>query len=165
MRRLIRSAIAVWFISSVPGLFAKAYFAGAQEMVQGSVAIAILDISNVEAVEVKGDHWTYRERAQATVDRTLKGSLPQQVQLFGNETFICAQVRFQPGRYLVFLRKDGEKLVGANWHLSVRQIKDDQVEWYSGKQRLDLSWQPLSAVVEQVSELIKQSKQPRKSEH
>lgn len=158
MQRLIRSAIAVWLISSAPDLLAKAYFAGAQEMVQGSVAIAILDISKVEAVEAKGDHWTYRERAHATVDRTLKGSLPQRVQLFGNETFICAQVRFQPGRYLVFLRKDGEKLVGANWHLSVRPIKDDQVEWYSGKQRLDLSWQPLSAVGEQVSELIKQSK-------
>jgi hypothetical protein len=158
MQRLIRSAMAVWLMANAPGLLAKAYFAGAQEMVQGSVAIAILDISKVEAVEVKGDHWTYRERAQATVARTLKGSLPQQVQLFGHETFICAQVRFQPGRYLVFLRKDGEKLVGANWHLSVRPIKDDQVEWFSGKQRLDLSWQPLSAVVERVGELIEQSK-------
>jgi len=157
MRRLIRSAIAVWFIGSAPGLLARAYFAGAQEMVQGSVAIAILDISKVEEVEATGEHWTYRERAQATVDQTLKGSLPQQVQLFGNETFICEQVRFQPGRYLVFLRRDGEKLVGANWHLSIRPIKDGQVEWYSGKQRLDLSWQPLSAVVKQVSELIKQS--------
>jgi hypothetical protein len=158
MQWLIRSAVVAWLMASAPGLFAKPYFAGAQEMVQGSVAIAILDISKVEAVEAKGDHWTYRERAQATVDRTFNGSLPRQVQLFGNETFICEQVRFQPGRYLVFLRKDGEKLVGANWHLSVRPIKDGQVEWYSGKQRLDLSWQPLSAVVEQVSEMIKQSK-------
>lgn len=158
MQRLIMSAMAVWFLASAPDLLAKAYFASAQEMVQGSVAIAILDISKVEAIETKGEHWTYRERAQATVARTLKGSLPQNVQLFGNETFICAQVRFQPGRYLVFLRKDGEKLVGANWHLSVRPIKDDEVEWYSGKQRLDLSWQPLSAVVQQISELIKQSK-------
>jgi hypothetical protein len=157
MQRLITSAMAVWFISSAPALFARAYFAGAQEMVQGSVAIAILDISKVEAVDAKGEHWTYRERAQATVDRTLKGSLPQHVQLFGNETFICEQVRFQPGRYLAFLRKDGEKLVGANWHLSVRPIKDGQVEWYSGKQRLDLSWQPLSVVVEQVRDLMKQS--------
>ena len=158
MQRLITSAMTVWLISSAPALFAKAYFASAQEMVQGSVAIAILDISKVEAVEAKGDHWTYRERAQATVDRTLKGSLPKQVQLFGNETFICAQVRFQPGRYLAFLRRDGEKLVGANWHFSIRPIKDDQVEWYSEKQRLDLSWQPLSAVVEQMNELIKSSK-------
>ena len=150
--------MAVWLMASAPNLLAKAYFASAQEMVQGSVAIAVLDISKVEAVEAKGDHWTYRERAQATVDRMLKGSLPRQVQLFGNESFICAQVRFQPGRYLAFLRKDGEKLVRANWHLSVRPITDDQVEWYSGKQRLDLSWQPLSAVVEQVSKLIKQSK-------
>src|SRR5215208_3883816 len=106
MEWLITSAMDVWLISSAPDVFAKAYFASAQEMVQGSVAIAVIDISKVEAVEAKGDQWTYRERAQAMVERTLKGSLSQHVELFGNETFICAQVRFQPGRYLVFLRKD-----------------------------------------------------------
>ena len=150
--------MAVWFMASVPTLFADACYVVAPEMIRCSVAIAILDISKVEPVEAKGNHWTYRERAQATVHRTLKGSLPKTVSLFGNETFICEQVRFQPGRYLVFLRKDGEKFVGANWQLSVRPIRDDQVEWYSQKERLDLSWQPLAAVLDQVSELIKQSK-------
>jgi len=150
--------MAVWLLASVPPLFADACYTLAPEMIQRSAAIAIIDISKVEPIQAKGDHWTYRERAHATVHRTLKGSLPKTVSFFGNENFICAQVRFQPGRYLAFLRKDGEKFVGANWELSVRPIKDDQVEWYAQKERLDLSWQPLAAVLDQVNDLIKRSR-------
>jgi hypothetical protein len=158
MKRFIRVAISAGLMANAPGVFAKAAYLGAEQMVTGSVAIAVVNISRVDPVETKGAHWTYGERAEATVERTPKGSLPQQVQLFGNENFICAQVRFQPGRYLVFLKKDGEKLVGANWHLSARLIKDDKIEWYSGKGHLELSWQSLPKVIDQVNALSKPAK-------
>ncbi len=155
MKSLLGLFVFAWVLASSPAVWAKAYFADAKEMVEQSVAIAIVDIESVKAVEEKGSIWTYRERAQAKVQQQLKGSLPKNVQLFGQETFICAQVRFQPGRYLVFLKRDGDKLVGANWHLSVRPIKDGQVEWFSGKDRRELSWQPLSEVLEEIRTFAK----------
>jgi hypothetical protein len=150
MESLLGLFVLASLLATSPSAWAKAYFAAAKEMVEQSVAIAIVEIESVKAVEEKGSVWTYRERAQAKVQQQLKGSLPGNVQLFGQETFICAQVRFQPGCYLVFLKRDGDKLVGANWHLSVRPIRDGQVEWFSGKQRLGLSRQPLANVLEQV---------------
>src|ERR1043166_1386675 len=119
-------------------------------MIRESDFIALVDISRVDDTETKGTHWTYRRKAAATVSQSLKGSLPQDVLLYGDEDFICAQVKFQPGRYLVFLRRDGDLLVGPNWHLSVRPLKDAQVEWYVPGERLKLSWQPLDTVMKRI---------------
>ena len=137
-----------------PDSLAKAYFATDDEMIQRSEVIAIVDISTVEDIQMKGDHWTYRRRAIGTVHRTMKGSLPREVSLYGDENFICAQVKFQPGRFLVFLNHDGSLLVGSNWHFSVRPVRDSQVEWYVPGERLKLAWQPLEAVLERIKKSI-----------
>jgi hypothetical protein len=138
------------FAGALPRAFAKAHYALEDEMIERAEIIAIVDISRVEEAKTKGTHWTYSEIAHATVQQTLKGTLPQTVRLYGGEDFICAQVRFAAGRYLVFLRRDGERLAGCNWHLSVRPIKEAQVEWYAPGQRLELSWQRLYPVIQRI---------------
>jgi len=138
---------------------AKAYYATEAEMIASSDAIAVVQIEKVEAIETKAEPFDYRQIAHAKVERTLKGLLPKSILIHGNETFICAQVRLRPGRFLVCLRKAGALLVGANWHLSVRPIEDEKVEWYTPGTHLDLSWQPLDPVLQRVKDAILQEAQ------
>ena len=143
--------LAVLFAASlagtVPHADAKAYYAPEDEMIERAEVIAIVDISRVEKAETKSQPFDYGEIAHATVQQTLKGKLPKEINLYGGESFICAQVHFKPGRFLVFLRHAGEFLVGCNWHLSVRPIKDTEVEWYIPGERNNLSWQSLDTVL------------------
>ena len=145
---------------------AKAAFDAKAEMVQRSAAIAVIDITRVEPAAVKGQHWTYRQRATARVESVLKGDLRagDPISLHGEEDFICAQCRFAPGRYVVFLNQDSGLWVGSNWHLSVRPIatdaKGDQtVEWYADDKRtLELKSQPLGGVLADVRTLVAAAK-------
>ncbi len=119
-------------------------------MIERAEFIAVVEISKVEEVDVKTERWGYRQVAHATVVQKLKGNLPPVVKMHGLESFICAHVQFQPGKFLVFLERDAGLLVGCNWHFSVRPIADGKVEWYARGDRLDLSWQPLDAVLVRV---------------
>ena len=147
LRQFITAFIAILCAATAPNALAKAAYAAEEEMIERAEAIAIVNVTRVEKTETKGKHWIYSEIAHATVEQTLKGTLPQTVKLYGGEDFICAQVHFAAGRYFVFLRRDGELLVGCNWHLSVRPIKDGQAEWYAVGEHMTLSWQPLNAVL------------------
>jgi hypothetical protein len=141
---------AVASASLAPSALGKAYFAPASVMIQKAEFIAIVDITSVEAVETKTEQFDFRERAQGKVVQMIKGQLPPSIVMHGNENFICAQVRYQPGRYLVFLERQAGLLTGCNWHLSVRPIKEDKVEWYAKAESLELSWQPLEGVIERI---------------
>ena len=88
--------------------------------------------------------------AHATVQQTLKGTLPQTVELYGENFFPCAPFHYAPGRYIVFLHRSGEFLINSNWHLSCRPIKDTQAEWYAPGDKGKLSWQPLDAVLDRI---------------
>jgi hypothetical protein len=149
-RQLVAGFFGAAFLIVPTDSLAKAYFATEEEMIQRSEMIAIVDISSVEDTQTKRDHWTYRRKANGTVHQALKGSLPREVSLYGDEDFVCAQVKFQPGRFLVFLSHDGDLLVGSNWHLSVRPLKGTQIEWYVPGERLKLAWQPLDVVLERI---------------
>ena len=141
---------------------AKAAYAGKADMVRRSDAVAVVEVLRVEKAEVKGKHWTYSQRAVAKVVSTLKGKLPadgEEVALFGGEDFICAQCNFQPGKYVVFLQKDGGLWAGSNWHLSVRPVLTDKdrresVDWYAKADGLALKSTPLSDVLADVKKLI-----------
>ena len=142
---------------------AKAAFAGKAEMVKRSVGIAVVEVVAIEKVEVKGKYWTYRQRADVRVEAVLKGDLPKEegaaTVLYGEEDFICAQCRFEPGRYLVFLNQDAGFWVGSNWHLSIRPIKTDAdgretVQWYAGEKTIELREQPLADVLDEVKKLV-----------
>ena len=155
---IVRRFLTLLSVSSlfamVPHLYAKAYFASESEMIERAEIIAIVNISAVEQAETKSTPFNYYEIAHATVEQTLKGTLPKAVKLYGAENFICAQISYTPGRRLVFLRRDGDLLAGCNWHLGVRPIKGEEVEWYKPEGR-GLSWQPLEAVLARIKKSIK----------
>ena len=144
--------LAVMLLGVATPCLAKAYYAGRTEMIQKAEAIVIVTITGVEDTERKGSHWTYRQRAIASVERCLKGKLEGQIEIHGMETFICAQCRYQKGRFILFLRSDGELWVGSNWHLGIRPISGDKVEWPSGdERRFEMTEVPLSDVVVEIS--------------
>src|SRR5687768_4422391 len=103
LRGCIVSLVAAFFAGAVPPASAKAYYAPEHEMIERAEVIAIVDIARVELTKTKSKLFDYSEIAHATVHQTLKGTLPQAVKLYGGESFVCAQVHFARGRYLVFL--------------------------------------------------------------
>ena len=146
------------FISSSSFCFGEAAFHRKLAMIEQSEFIAIVDISKVEPAKEKRNGWIYSEVALATVEETIKGSLPKNVKLYGGENFICAQVRYKPGRYLVFLRRDKELLSGVNWHLGVRAIKENKVDWFVDDKKLELKESPLPVVLTEIKKLVSAKK-------
>lgn len=139
---------------ALPGL-AKAYYAGKKEMIQKAECIAIVNITGVEQVEKQGKPWIYRQKASATIVRCLKGDATGAIVLYGMETFICAQCQFERGRFILFLRKDGELWVGSNWHLGIRPITGEQVKWYKGEENLfEMADAPLADVLKEISAIV-----------
>ena len=110
--------------------FAKAYFAGKKEMIQQAQYIVLVNISKIENVTKQGNNWIYRQKASGTVEQCLKGEAAEEIEIYGMESFICAQSRYEKGRVLLFLRKDGDLWCGSNWHLGVRPVYDNKVQWF-----------------------------------
>jgi hypothetical protein len=105
--------------------------------------VAIVDISHVERLTTSSRPFDYNEIAYATVQQTLKGTLPQTVKLYGGRSFACTQDHFAAGRYLVFLLRHQDLLVACNHYFGIRPINGTQVEWYVPGERFKLSFQPL----------------------
>jgi hypothetical protein len=135
---------------------AKAYFAPWEEMVGRADHIAVMTIEAPQVVSVKGHHWTYSQKAPAVVERNIKGSLPRNVNLYGGEDFICARVNYSPGRYLVFLRRDEDLLVGANWYLSLNPVEEGEVRWqhYHATSSPLRPFQPLEAAIREIQNYL-----------
>lgn len=131
--------------------FAKAYFQTKQEMIEKAEAIAIIAISAVQDSDAKGKIWTYRTKGTAKVEDTLKGELPKEFTIYGAETFICASCPIAKGRFIAFLKQDGDLWTGSNWHLSLRPISDDMVEWYvADDNRFEMKPKALNSVVAEI---------------
>src|SRR4051794_34274295 len=78
-RPMVRSIPAIAVLLLLPAFAsAKAAFLGKVEMVKQSEAIAVITVEQVEKVEVKGNQWTYGQRATARVVTLLKGELPKE---------------------------------------------------------------------------------------
>ena len=167
----LAALIALVFALAMPSpASAKAAFASKTEMVDRSAVVAVVDITAVETVSIKGEHWTYGQRAKAVVKQVLKGPLVAgaEIKLHGDEDFICARCHFAPGRSLVFLTEDkttdGSRLwIGSNWHLSIRPItadpsKGDRVEWYKDDKNIELAPAALADVLADVRQLVDRQK-------
>ena len=137
---------------------AKAAFKGKAQMIETAQAIAVVEITHTETVSVKGQHWTYQQEASARVERVLKGTLADEVALYGDETFICAHCHFEVGRYLVFLDHDGELLTGNNWHLSVRKITQNTVAWFANDRDIEQKSAALSDVLQAIEWALARAK-------
>jgi len=146
---------------------AKAHFAGKREMIEKAEAIAIVNIEKVEAVRQKGRHWTYAQKATGTVEKSLKGDVKGPIEIYGDVDFICANCRYQTGRFLLFLRKDDGLWTGSNWHLGIRPIKEGKVQWFKDDRAdFDSDYKavfehqelPLGGVVAEIDRVLKEQK-------
>jgi hypothetical protein len=140
----------------LPGL-AKAAFLSKKNMIDQSSVIAVVDVSKLEATSTKSHSWTYRQKATASVERILKGTVPKTFNIYGDEDFICAQCKFPAtGRYLVFLRKADDLLVGSNWQYSFRKIDNKQVDWLEepGQARLSMTLENEDTVIKEVTQEV-----------
>ena len=72
-------------------------------MIETAEVIAVVEITSVETVSVKGEYWTYRQKATGKTEKVLKGKVSSNFSMFGEEDFICARCRFGVGRYWCFL--------------------------------------------------------------
>ena len=142
---------------SIPAGESAAY-AGKVEMIQKADVIVVVNITKVEDVEKKPESgWTYRQKATAQIEQCLKGGLTGQMEIYGMENFICARCEYKVGRYLLFLRKGSVDFWhGVNWHLGIRPVVEDKVEWFrDDKTRFEMTRQPLSDVIKEIQAVIK----------
>jgi hypothetical protein len=145
--------------------FGKAHFFARSELIDKAEVIAIVTIEEPEAAKsvgvsidpfadtsrASGKNWTYAQQAKVRVEKTLKGKIPDEIVMYGKESFICAQCTLSKGRFLAFLTKDDVLWVGANWQLSLRPIQEADVEWYvSEEQRYPMKFQKMDDVVIQI---------------
>lgn len=132
---------------------AKARFYDRTELVQNSSHIAVVSIGPVTNGKWTGKHWTYTQSASAQVVKTVKGTLPETIQLWGGEEFECAQTQLHSGRYLAFLIQEGQHYVGSNWANSLREIQQgDALMWFGdAKDGFKPKTTPLSVVLKQIS--------------
>jgi hypothetical protein len=145
-----------------PQAFAKAYFQTKQEMIKKAEAIAIVTILEVQSTQTKGGHWTYAQAGTAKVEQVLKGKLPDQFTLHGSEDFICARCPIAKGRFLAFLKQDGDLWAGSNWQSSLRPIEGDRVEWYVEDQnRYEFKLVPIEDVIAEIRAILDQAREKR----
>ncbi len=130
------------------------YFPSEEAMIDRSPIIAVVNVQRTENTLTKASPYNYTQISDARVEKTLKGDLPQTVKLYGGETLLNVAVQFPPGRYIVFLRKNGELVAGAQRSMSARPIRDSQVLWHVPGKPRTLSWQPLDAVLTRIQERI-----------
>jgi hypothetical protein len=123
-------------------------------MIRSADVIAVVELGKTEPMETKSEYWIYSERTSGNIERCLKGQIDRRIILHGGENFICAQCRFQPGRNLLFLRKDRDLWVGSNWTTGIRPIQNDQVEWFTGEEPWSLKKTPLSQVEEEIKTIL-----------
>ena len=62
------------------------------------------------------------------------------------------------GRFLAFLTKDDDYWAGSNWHLPLRPIKEEKVEWYvSEEQRWPMKYQDLGKVTAEIKAILRKN--------
>lgn len=151
---------AMWLLAPV-SVDAKAAFKSATDMIADADVIAVVRVESVENASVKSGHWTYSKRAVTVPLQVIKGKVPGKFYMLGGENFICAQCNYEPGKALVFLKKEGDAFRGNNWHLSIRPIRESKVEWFKegGKSLFDMQPMPLKVVVPKVRRQVKQDEQ------
>ncbi len=109
------------------------------ELVEHAEVIAVVQTAWVEETDVKGDHWTYRQRARVVRELLIKGHMRRVDRILAEKDFECARASYQPAtRYLVFLARDEKtgELVTLN-HGAGNILVDDEgaLEWSYGDER------------------------------
>ena len=117
-------------------------------MIKGADVIAVVNIGAVQDTNAPQKSLEFNQKAQATVEQTLKGSPPKSFTIYGGincKGFVACvpDVSLSSGRSLVFLRRkgpDSDAYVSANADRGIQKIINDSVLWRensdrAGKQR------------------------------
>jgi hypothetical protein len=100
----------------------------------------------------------YGIKASAKTLSVLKGKLPETFEFHGGETAGCGPCMPAKGRTLVFLKKDGDKWVGAfRGPYALRPIVNGRTGWYPLDASFELVAQDEAKVIARVKRLITQS--------
>lgn len=134
---------------------AKAYFAPKTEMVSNSTVVAVVEITEVKALEPNVHYGD--QQVSAKVQETLAGSAGDRLAFRVPCFFPCAITQVTNGTYLVFLAMGKDGLQGNNWQLSYRPVKDGKIEWYKADPPHELEWRDRETVLNEVRKLIKAS--------
>lgn len=152
-----RAMLLVMTLGIASACFAKAYYAGKREMVREAGCIVIVNITMVETKDRKEKPSGYAQKASATVERCLKGGVKGEIEIYGMGTFICAQCRYQTGRFILFLRKARGFWLGSNWHLGIRPIKGSKVQWFKDDKNLfETKDTPLDEVINEITTILEE---------
>jgi len=141
------------------------------EMIWLSEFIGIITIDRVSPLP-KTEHprWQFGQRAHATVERNLKGTLPRAIDIYGDENLVCQQTELSRGRFLAFLVRASGKLQSTNYQMGIRPIRGDHVEWYHrGGDRISLNygykfrWQRLDPLLRHISDALRPGQAMRRT--
>jgi hypothetical protein len=123
------------------------------DITKRSELVAIVTVSNVTSQVVgKPKNQVRQERASASVERVLKGTAPQRLVLAYDEPvtdILCTAPRLSSGRFLVFLRRDGDVFVRTDTWYSQHSIETNHVHWFLERT------EPFDAAISQVERIIK----------
>lgn len=141
-----------------PEVSAKAAFKSKEAMIKSADVIALVEILRVEKTKTAGKPFDYGQKAFADPITVLKGSMQKNSVFLGDESFICAQVKFKPGRALVFLKKHSGFYTGNNWGLSVREVtgerQSEKIDWFDGKNGFSARPQPRAEVLKDINNIL-----------
>lgn len=106
-------------------------------MVTGADVIAIVDIGPIQDTKARPKDMDFHQMAQASVEKTLKGSPPKSITIYGGincKGFVACvpDVSLSSGRSLVFLRrKNGgaNGFISANADRGIQKINSDTILW------------------------------------
>jgi hypothetical protein len=89
---------------AAPRAHAEGGYCQPNEMIRRSDSNAIITIEQVEPLPKIKWPWAYGQRANARVERNIKGALPATIDIYGEENFVCQETKLSQGTFLAFLR-------------------------------------------------------------
>ncbi|MBL4850443.1 MAG: hypothetical protein JKY65_33415 [Planctomycetes bacterium] len=130
---------------------AKARFMAQEELLAKAPLIALVEVTSVAAVDTKGKFWTYRQQAQATLVQSVRGEVPARFSIHAQKSFICARASYTPGRYLVFLQREGALYTTLNHQFGQFAVKEGRLEFFQEGASLERKEEALSTVLKTIS--------------
>ncbi len=141
------------------------------EMVRNADFIAVVEFQSAERGVFKGMAAypkqkekvmkRFSRRISSRVVETLKGQLPEEIQIYDRSGFWDAlfqnhmdQVKSDAGRYLIFLTGDLNFLTGSNGWASTFRIANEEIEWTENPNAPEFKMANLKEVPDRVRKQI-----------
>lgn len=124
MRKMIPLLLTMYLMAPV---WARIAPINMEDLIQRSDFIAVVDVTDVK------EPTEHEQIAGFESIRILKGSLRNGHKLYRGHRPICARPSYKPGRYLLFLREEDDRLVAAYHAYSIIEVKDNTLDWFEEK--------------------------------